>query len=106
MTTVRCLSNQADRDNLVGRRGGAGILSWFRAGVSVVQLVFSQSRVAEAGRKRGAEKTTVMRMWSDPVLGRGDDNEAKKGTISSLAKERSSTAGLSLEIRGKPVKTP
>ena len=102
----RCLSNHADREDLVGSGGGAGIITCCREGVSAAQSAFSQLGEAAAGRKRGADKASIIGIWSDPVLGRWVDHKVKKGANSVLTNERSRTAGLSPATKGKWVYTP
>ena len=104
--TDRCLLNHTDREALGGKGGGAGIITCCRAGVSAVQSAFSQVGEAAAGRKRGAEKASIIGIWSDPVLGRWVDHEVKKGASLVLTKARLRTAGLSLSTKGKWLYTP
>ena len=101
--TDMCLSNYADRDALVGRGGGAGILTCCRAGVRIAQSVCSQVGEAAAGQKRGADKASIIGIWSDPVLGRWVDHEVKNGASSILGKERLRTAGLLPATKGNRV---
>ena len=98
--------NHGDRAALVGSGGGAGIITCCRGGVSAVQSAFCQLGEGAAGRKRGADKASIIGIWSDPVLGRWVDHEVKKGASLVLTKERSRTAGLSPATKGKRVYTP
>ena len=86
---------------MVGRGRRAGILTCCRAGVTIVQSVFSQLGEAADGHKRGAEKTSIIGIWSDPVLRRWVDYEITKGANSVLSKERLRIAGLSRATKGK-----
>ena len=54
----------------------------------------------------GWERRIVMRMWSEPVEGRGESHDLKKGAREEDAKARSKTKGLSIPDRGKRVYTP
>ena len=54
----------------------------------------------------GWERRIVIGMWSDPVEGRGESQDLKKGIRVGDVKARSITEGLAVPGSGKRVYTP
>ena len=91
---------------MVERAGGGVIVVDFREVSMVAQSVRAQLGVGGGARNKGASKRRRIRIWSEPVEGRGSDHSEKYGARSGQAKVRSRTPGRpmsDIEIR---VKTP
>jgi len=86
------------RERVVRRGGGGKIVVAFREDSKQAQSVRAQFRVGGEARNKVASKRRTIRIWSDPVEGRGSDHSVKYGARRGQAKARSRTPK---EIRGE-----
>ena len=86
--------------------GRGGIELFSSRGSREGQSVLHQLGLDRGGAVIGWERRIVMGMWSDPVDGRGDSHDLKKGAREEDAKARGKTEGLSNPDKGKRVYTP
>ena len=76
-----------------------------RRGSGEGQSVLHQLGLGGGGDEIGWERRIVIGMWSEPVEGRGESHNLKKGTREGEAKARSRTEGLPDPDRGNRVNT-
>ena len=109
MEVIRCvllarlLSNQRSRVCGVGRAGGAVRVISARRGEMWTQSVYLQLRPLGGGFRSRVESVIQSPMWSVPFGGREGFQEEKYGSKADLAKDKSSTAGRLLEVKGNLV---
>jgi len=106
VTLPRLVLNQMSRERVVGRGGGGRIVVAFREDSKEAQSVWAQFGVGGGGRNQGASKRRRLRIWSDPVEGRGWDHSVKYGARRAQAKARSRTPGRPMSDMENRVNTP
>ena len=91
----------------VGHEGGRGGRTKVgRCGRIESQSVFDQLGDGSGGRNLGEQREIRTGTWSEPVEGRGVSHLSKARARWELVKAKSSTEGLAMCVKGKPVYTP